>query len=243
LKYHCWMAEVGSSEICMTTFVLVPGAWLGGWAWKKVTPLLEQNGHEAYAVTLTGMGERVHLVSKDVGIETAIQDVLNVIKYNDLDDFVLVGHSFAGKIVAAVADRVPEKVRALLYLDAFRPENIRTPQGSFTDAIGAGLTIPFTVEILDSIGKDIRGADREWMLSKATPWPTKYAGEPVTLSENLDSVKKAYMFCTGGGDPVDEILKGKWGKLDGPYKVIESGHYPMITKPDELVEDMLILSG
>ena len=79
----------------MTTFVLVPGAWLGGWAWKKVTPLLEQKGHEAYAVTLTGMGERIQLASKEVGIETAIQDVLNIIKYNGLDDFVLVGHSFA----------------------------------------------------------------------------------------------------------------------------------------------------
>jgi pimeloyl-ACP methyl ester carboxylesterase len=223
----------------VTTFVLVPGAWLGGWVWKKVIPPLEQKGHEAYAVTLTGMGERVHLASKDVSIETAIQDVLNVIKYNDLDDFILVGHSFAGKVVAAVADREPKKVRVLLYLDAFRPRDVRTPQGSFTDAIGAGLTIPITEEILDSTGKDVQGADREWMFSKATPWPTKYAGDPVTLSEDLDSVKKAYIFCTGGGDNVDEILKEK---LDGPVRVIESGHWPMITKPDELVEDMLSLA-
>jgi pimeloyl-ACP methyl ester carboxylesterase len=223
----------------VTTFVLVPGAWLGGWVWKKVIPPLEQKGHEAYAVTLTGMGERVHLASKDIGIETAIQDVLNVIKYNDLDDFILLGHSFAGKVVAAVADRKPKKVRVLLYLDAFRPRNVRTPQGSFTDAIGAGLTIPITEEILDSTGKDVQGADREWMLSKATPWPTKYAGDPVILSENFDSVKKAYIFCTGGGDNVDEILKEK---LDGPVRVIESGHWPMITKPDELVEDMLSLA-
>jgi hypothetical protein len=78
------------------------------------------------------------------------------------------------------------------------------------------------------------------MLAKATPWPTKYAGDPVTLSENFDSVKKAYIFCTGGGDNVDEILKEK---LDGPVRVIESGHWPMITKPDELVEDMLSLAG
>ena len=92
-------AQIGFREIRLTTFVLVPGAWLGGWVWKKVTPLLEQKEHQAHAVTLTGMGERVHLVSKDVGIETAIQDVLNVINYNDLDDFVLVGHSFAGKVV------------------------------------------------------------------------------------------------------------------------------------------------
>ncbi len=225
----------------MTKFVLVPGAWLGGWAWKKVVPLLEKQGHEAQTVTLTGMGERVHLASKDVGIETAIQDVLNVMNYNDINDFVLVGHSFAGKVAAAVADRAPKRVRTLLYLDAFRPEKTRSPQGSFPDEWAVdGWTVPFSEEILDSIGKDVQSADREWMLSKATPLPVKYFRDPVTLSENFDSVKKAYIFCTGGSDNVDEILKEK---LDGPTKVIESGHWPMITKPDELVEDMLSLEG
>ncbi len=203
-------------------------------------PLLEQKGHETHAVTLTWMGERVHLASKYVGIETAVQDVLNVIKYNDLDDFVLVGHSFAGKVVAAVADRASEKMRTLLYLDAFRPEKIRTPQGSFPDEWQVdGWKVPFSVEILDTIGKDVQGADREWMLSKATPLPVKYFRDPVTLSENFDSVKKAYIFCTGGGDNVDEILKEK---LDGPAKVIESGHWPMITNPGELVHDVLSLT-
>jgi pimeloyl-ACP methyl ester carboxylesterase len=231
----------------MSTYVLVPGAWLGGWVWKKIISPLEERGHKVYPITLTGMGERVHLASKDVGIETAIEDVLNIVKYNDLDDFVLVGHSFAGKVVAAVADRAPEKVRTLLYLDAFRPQKVRTPQGSFDpNEFGSfkpgEWTIPLTEEILDNIGKDVKGQDRKWMLSRATPWPMKHSSEPVTLSKNFDSVKSAYLFCTGGGDPVDEILKGKWGKLDGPYKVIESGHFPMITMPDELVEDMLILS-
>jgi pimeloyl-ACP methyl ester carboxylesterase len=232
----------------MTTFVLVPGAWLGGWAWKKVTPLLEQKGHEAYAVTLTGMGERVHLASKNIGIETAIQDVLNVIKYNDLDDFVLAGHSFAGKVVAAAADRVPEKVRILLYLDALRPDKVRTPQAGFDSTVEFGSPkpgewgVPLTEKIIDTIGRDVEGADREWMLSKATPWPLKHASEPVTLSSNFDSVKSAYVFCTRSGDPVDEIIAGKWGKLDGPYKLIESGHWPMITKPEELVKDMLALT-
>lgn len=124
------MRRIGLGGIGVTTFVLVPGAWLGGWAWKKVVPLLEEKGHEARTVTLTGMGERVHLASKEVGMETAVQDVLNVINYNDLDDFVLVGHSFAGKVAAAVADREPKKVRRVLYLDAFRPQKIRTPQGA-----------------------------------------------------------------------------------------------------------------
>jgi pimeloyl-ACP methyl ester carboxylesterase len=236
-----------SGTLALASFVLVPGAWWGGWVWKKVTPLLEKNGHEVYPITLTGMGERVHLASKDVGIETAIQDVLNMIKYHDLDDFVLVGHSFAGKVVAAVADRDPKRVRTILYLDAFRPQKVRKPQGSFSPDEYGKLApdewrIPFTQAILDMIGKDVQGADREWMLSKGTPWPMKHVTDPVTLSENFDSVKSAYIFCTEGGDSVDEILSGKWGKLDGSNKVIESGHFPMVTRPDELVEDMSLLT-
>ncbi|MDA4112724.1 MAG: alpha/beta hydrolase [Thaumarchaeota archaeon] len=229
----------------MATFVLVPGAWLGGWAWKKVTPLLEQKGHEVHAVTLTGMGERVHLASQDIGLETAIQDVLNTIKYNDLEDVVLVGHSFAGKVVAAVADRADEKrVGLVLFLDAFIPEDVRTPQGDFSregwPTLEDGWRIPLTESILGSIGKDVQGADREWMLSKVTPWLMRYAGDPVTLSEKWHSAKKAYILCTGGGDDVEQILKRK---LDGPTKVIESGHWPMISKPGELVENMLLLTG
>ena len=224
----------------MATFVLVPGAWLGGWAWKKVIPLLEKEGHEVHSITLTGMGERVHLASKDVGIETAIQDVLNVIKYNDLDNFVLVGHSFAGKVVAVVADRAPERVRMVLYLDAFRPEKVRTPQGSFPDEWPSdGWKVPFADEIIDSIGKDVQDADREWMLSKATPIPIRMFRDPITLTGEHGAPRKSYIFCTGGGDNVQAILKEK---LDGPAKVIESGHWPMITKPVELVEDILFLT-
>jgi hypothetical protein len=81
------------------------------------------------------------------------------------------------------------------------------------------------------------------MMSKATPWPIKTATDPITLSANIDRVKSAYIFCSKSGDPVDEIVAGKWGKLEGPYKVIESGHWPMITKPDELVKDLLALAG
>jgi len=221
---------------------------LGGWAWKKVIQPLKQREHEAFAVTLTGMGERVHLASKEVGIETAIQDVLNVIKYNELGDFVLVGHSFAGKVVAAVADRVHEKVRKIIYVDAFRPEKVRTPQGGFdpTGEFGpppqGGNAIPVTEQIIDRIGKDVRGSNRKWMMSLATPWPVRLATDPITLSKNYDWVKEAYVFCSLSGDPVDEIIAGKWGKLEGPYHVIETGHWPMITKPDELAKDMISLA-
>ncbi|MGI0054165.1 MAG: alpha/beta fold hydrolase [Thermoplasmata archaeon] len=155
----------------MKRFVLIPGAWLGAWAGKGVAALLEEEGHAAYPVTLTGMGERVHLVTKDVGMETAIQDVLNVIKYNDVDDFVLVGHSFAGKVAAAVADRAHTKVRNVIYLDSFRPERVRAPQGGFDPAgeFGppppGGVGTPLTREIIARIGKDVVGANLERMMS------------------------------------------------------------------------------
>ena len=230
------------------TFVLVPGAWLGAWAWQRVVPLLERGGSAAYPLTLTGMGDRVHLVTPQVGIETAVQDVLNAIKFNDLDDIILVGHSFAGKVVAAVADRVHEKVEKVVYVDALRPERVRTPQGAFNPAgeFGpppqGGYAIPLTEAIVDRIGKDVTGSNRKWMMSKATPWPIKLATDPIALSKNYDEVKEAYVFCSLSGDPVDEIIAGKWGKLEGPYKAMETGHWPMITKPAELAKAMLALT-
>ncbi len=232
----------------MSRFVLVPGAWLGAWCWKDVVPVLEKAGHAAYPVTLTGMGERVHLVSKNVGMETAIQDVLNVVKYNALDEFVLVGHSFAGKVAAAVADRAHDKVRKVIYLDAFRPERVTTPQAGFDPSGEFGppppgtLGIPLTEAIVARIGKDVQGLELKRMLSLATPWPIKLAKDPITLSTNYDRVQEAYIFCTLSGDPVDEIIAGKWGKLEGPYKVMDTGHWPMVTKPKELAEDLMALA-
>lgn len=81
------------------------------------------------------------------------------------------------------------------------------------------------------------------MLSKATPWPLKPANEPITLSERFDSIKSAYVFCRQSGDPVDDIIAGKWGKLEGPFRVIDSGHWPMVTKPEELAEDLSSLAA
>ena len=232
----------------MSTFVLVPGAWLGAWAWKKVVPELERRGHSVYPVTLTGMGERVHLATKDVGLEIAVQDVLNSIKFNEIDDFVLVGHSFAGKVAAVVADRTHDKVKKVIYLDSFRPKKVRTPQGSFDPVEEFGpvpphtFALPLSEDTVDRIGKDVKGKVRTWMMSLATPWPMKMARDPVVLSKNYDGVKEAYIFCTLAGDPVDEIIAGKWGKLEGPYKVMETGHWPMITKPKELADAMIALS-
>ena len=232
----------------MTRFVLVPGAWLGAWAWNEVTPLLEEAGHSVYPVTLTGMGERVHLATKDVGMETAIQDVLNVIKYNEIGSFVLVGHSFAGKVVAAVVDRFHEKAQKVIYLDAVLPERVATPQGAFDPTRQYGSppkgrhAIPLTEQIIKRIGRDVRGSNLKRMMDLATPWPVKLATDPFTLSRNYGKVREAYVFCSLTGYPVDKYISGEWGQLRGPYKVIRTGHWPMITNPKELVRDLVELA-
>jgi pimeloyl-ACP methyl ester carboxylesterase len=185
-------------------------------------------------------------------METGIQDVLNVIKYNELDDIALVGHSFAGKVAAAVADRAADKVAKVLYLDGFHPQMVRTPQGDFPDEFPVeGTIVPLPEEFLESVGKDVQGADRERFVSMATPTPVKYLRDPITLSAKIDSIRSAYIFGTLGdtlswylsqspNGNMDEVLKAN---LDGPYRLIESGHWPMITKPEELAEDLISLAS
>jgi pimeloyl-ACP methyl ester carboxylesterase len=106
-----------------TTFVLVHGAWHGGWCWKKVTPLLRAAGHEVFAPTLTGLGERSHLLTRDVGLDTHITDIEQVLEYEDLRNVVLVGHSYAGMVITGVGDRAADRIGQLVYVDAFLPEH------------------------------------------------------------------------------------------------------------------------
>ncbi len=107
----------------MTDFILIHGAWHGSWCWTRVRRLLAAAGHRVFAPTLTGLGERSHLLSRDVGLDTHIADVANLMIWEDLRDIVLVGHSYGGAIVRHVADKMPDRIRSLVYLDAFVPEN------------------------------------------------------------------------------------------------------------------------
>jgi pimeloyl-ACP methyl ester carboxylesterase len=101
----------------MSVYVLVGGGWLGGWCWQAVARRLREDGHDVYPVTLTGLGERVHLASPEVDLETHITDVVNLIEFEDLRDVVLLGHSYANLVVTGVADRVVERISQLVYLD------------------------------------------------------------------------------------------------------------------------------
>ncbi|MHB8360916.1 MAG: alpha/beta fold hydrolase [Thermoplasmataceae archaeon] len=240
----------------MSNFVMVHGAWLGSWVWKKILPELRGQGHEVYPITLTGMGDRVHLAREEYGIETAIQDVINLIEYEDLDNVTLIGHSFAGKVISAVYDKIPERIRLLLFLDASIPKKIRTPQGGIAnwspDEVkkmkeesmknGDGWKYSLSESALEEFGFDLKGKDKEWFMSKVTPWPLNLAWNSITLSEKVDEAKKAYVICTKYGEELDENDKKYLSQLDGEYRLIESGHYPMITKPDELIKAILALN-
>jgi len=105
------------------TYVIVHGAWGGGWDWKQVDQLLTADGHKVYRPTLTGQGERSHLASTNIDLDTHIQDIVNVILWEDLHDVVLMGHSYGGMVITGVADRVPDRIKRLVYLDAFVPNN------------------------------------------------------------------------------------------------------------------------
>ena len=104
-------------------FVLVHPAWHGAWFWKKVVPLLRQRGHLVFTPTLTGLGERSHLARAEIGLDMHVSDIVNVLKYEDLRDVVLVGHSSSGVVITGVADRAPAQIAHVVYLDAFVPEN------------------------------------------------------------------------------------------------------------------------
>jgi pimeloyl-ACP methyl ester carboxylesterase len=104
-------------------FVLVHPAWLGGWCWRKIAPLLRARGHDVYTPTLTGLGERAHLSKPDIGLDTHVEDIVKVLEFEDLSRVILAGNSSAGMVITGVADRVSERISQLVYIDAFVPED------------------------------------------------------------------------------------------------------------------------
>jgi pimeloyl-ACP methyl ester carboxylesterase len=113
-----WNSQSSAENDDKATFVLIHPAWFGGWCWRKVTPLLRARGHEVYAPTLTGLGERAHLANREIGLATHVEDVVNVLEFEDPRRVILVGNSSGGMVITGVAERVPERLAQVVYLDA-----------------------------------------------------------------------------------------------------------------------------
>jgi pimeloyl-ACP methyl ester carboxylesterase len=199
----------------MATFVIVHGGWGGGWEWTPVARKLRARGHEVFTPTLTGLGERAHLGS-DIRLSDHIDDVFAVFRYEELRDVVLCGHSYGGMVVTGVADRIPESIRLLTYLDAFVPEDGQAIKdlvsSEFRELIlqvaeeGDDCRFPYPEELAPPEGL-VREQTLARYMARTRPHPVATMTEPVRLSGAGERIPRAFVRCTGGekADAEEEI--------------------------------------
>jgi pimeloyl-ACP methyl ester carboxylesterase len=228
----------------MTTYVLVHGAWHGGWCWSTVGRALKLSGSDVYTPTLTGLGERAHLASREVDLETHIGDVLGVLEAENLTDIVLAGHSYGGIVVTAVADRAAQRIAHLVYLDAVVPRDGQClydcvsaqTKAHFEEQArigGDGWRVPVAVASAQFLGLK-QEEDVRWVLPKLTPHPIRTFREPVRLSQSIPQTPRTYINCIGD-KPFGQPRTTQADGIDD-YHELRTGHDAMVTAPPDLVE-------
>ncbi len=238
----------------MATFVLVHGAWHGGWCWQNVTPFLEAAGHAVYAPTLTGLAERAAELTPEVGLDTHIQDIVGLLQEKDLHGVILVGHSYGGMVITGVVDQAPERIAHLVYLDTFVPRDGESMVG----------VVPFLGTYLrkqaqahgDGWRVDSRGdygvttePDRSWVLSQVTPQPLKTLEQPLHLKHPaiVSTKPRTHIECTGGGFFLSLLQHIAYVAIPRSHpreagwrlRKLPTGHDAMITMPRELADLLL----
>ena len=223
------------------TFLVCHGAWSAGWAWKKMHPLMTAAGHRLVTPSYTGLGERAHLANPSIDLETHIQDILNVIKYEDLRDIVLIGHSYGGMVATGVADRARERISELIYLDAFVPDDgqaLLDLDASRTRMIelaasGDGWRVP-----PNPTPPDTPEADARWLAERRVPHPLKCFLQPLKLKNGKLTLPRSYIYALRA-TPADTFRTfAERAKKDPAwrYDEIDASHAPHVTAPDVLFE-------
>jgi pimeloyl-ACP methyl ester carboxylesterase len=234
------------------TFVLVPGFWAGAWVWHPVTEMLRERGHTVYPMTLTGLAEREHLATPDVDLDTNITDVANLLRFEDLRDVVLVGHSYAGLVITGVADRMPDRLAQTVYVDTgplpegaanadFGGPEERARQEALV-AAGDGWRLPPPPWAELASGVDGVGPDTVALLEeRSVPQPWKTAISPVRLTGAWEKVPRlgvlssftvAQVQAMAGSAPLFRHMAGDgWRFVDLP-----TWHWPMLSRPADLVD-------
>ena len=243
----------------MATFVLVPGAWLGGWVWERTAHRLRQRGHDVHPVTLTGLGERARLGGPDVDLDTHVADVVNLVRDQGLHDVVLLGHSYAGIVVTGAADRIPERLAKVVYLesgpvpDGVAYLDMEDPKAKERDerqvaetGDGWRLAMPSWEELEQVNGASLEGlgdAERAWLRDHATDHPFGTYTQPLRLRDAAaEPLPKVLISSSFPLEQVRELIAGghPWfAALASPeWELLElrTGHWPMASRPDDLAD-------
>ncbi|MFD2418103.1 alpha/beta hydrolase [Amycolatopsis pigmentata] len=241
----------------MSTFLLVHGAWHSGRCWDRVVGLLESAGHLVHAPSLTGYGDKAHLLSPEVGLDTHVDDVVTLIEDEDLAEVILVGHSYAGLVISSVANRVPDRIGHLVYLDAMVPE----------DGESAVDVMPVTQHLIDLAAKSDSSwrippmpeqpaphglfgvtdpADIAWLRTMISDHPVRCLQQPVRLDNPaVNEIPCTHIHCVGGVKPEGVVRRpvAATQRNGSPAQVWElpTGHDCMVTMPAELSELLLKL--
>lgn len=235
----------------MSTFVLVHGAWHGSWCWKRVRRNLQDLGHDVFTPTLTGLAERSHLLSRSVNLSTHIDDVVSLIRWEELSDVVLCGHSYAGAVITGAADRIPDRIRALVYLDAFLPEsgesvlqNVHESQRNMLIEAARKLGEGWKTPHIPAAVFKVNAKDHDWVERQCTLHPLACFEQPIELHGGIGRIKNVtYIFASGWDDtPFPRALeraKAKgWRTL-----TMTCGHEVMLDMPKELTRELVAASG
>ena len=233
----------------MTTFVLVPGAWLGGWCWQQVEQFLRSENHHAISVTLTGVGERNHLLSPDVGLGTHVMDVVATCEYVQDEPVVLVGHSYAGSVIEGAAATIPNRIARLVFVDAVTPvrgesfvsffdrDAGQAVENQVVEISGAGVLPPPS-----EIGGNwsVPASQQRWFLNRVTPHPYRTWTDRLEQDAYSYSIPRMYISCQRNATDVLESSRSEAKRSPNwTYREISTGHMAMMSMPNELTQLML----
>jgi pimeloyl-ACP methyl ester carboxylesterase len=241
----------------MADFVLVHSAWFGGWCWKKLVPLLAGHGHSVHTSTLTGLGDRSHLAHPGIVLQTHVDDVVNTLTYQDLRAVILVGTSSSGAVISGVADRVPDRISQLIYVDAFVPDDgqalwdlippqRRPAMETLVQTEGFGWLLPrFAAQPWEQFAREAwqvtDEADLTWMLTRLRPTPFGHFTSPVRLvNPAAERLPRTYIRCRRWPNPgFDRYAQTASQDPRWHLYQLDSSHLPYITNPQQLAPLLL----
>jgi len=237
-------AGTGTRRPARKTFVLVHGAWHGAWCWRRVADRLTAHGHKVFTPTLAGLGEHAHLNNPNIDLATHTTDVVNVFKWEDLSDVVLVGHSYGGLVIGGAADQMADRIASIVYLDAFVPKNgqalIDFVPKEQADALKKQAadnvyTPPFPATVFN-----VNEKDRAWVDSKCTPQSARTWTQGAVITGKSDGIKKKTYIQALGWKPGFQAVRDMIEKTPGwIVEDVPCGHDVMIDMPERLTKMLL----